>query len=67
VSKPLDSSSSSSFVLDEPAFFCSERARLSRNYFVPLFLLRNIRIFEDDDEEESSNSEFGSERVIFAG
>jgi hypothetical protein len=31
------SSSSSSFVLDEWAFSAAKRARLSRNFFVPLF------------------------------
>jgi hypothetical protein len=33
----LDSSSSSSFVLDAPAFSAAKIARLSRNYFVLLF------------------------------
>ena len=37
--RSLDSSSfsSSSFVLDVPAFSAAKRARLSRNYFVPPF------------------------------
>ena len=45
-----------------PAFSAAKRARLSRNYFVPLFLLGSIGIFEDEDddehEEESPISEF---------